>query len=286
MSTPLETRTPRNTMFLTGSRRRILILTFAIIFLSASLGVNFIRQKYVAPIIMYHQVLARPNPGDRLAVSVKSFQRQMRFLKKHHYNVVPLETLVGLIKEKKKIPRRTLAITLDDGYKNSYTYAYRILKKYNLPATVFIIVNEVGRRNKLGRRDRLSWDEIKQMRDSGIISFGSHCLGPEPLVNIKSEPAIKKEIFDSKKIIEEKLNQPITMFSYPEGKFTDKIRKLVIDAGYKLAVVTNPGKQFPNDDVFGMKRLRISSTSDNLFVFWIETSGYYNFIREQRRKKR
>lgn len=267
------------------SKRRILILTFVIIFVSALLSVNFIRQQYVVPIIMYHQILANPKPEYRLAVSVKAFQRQMHFLKKHRYNVVPLETLADLIKEKKKIPRRTVAITFDDGYKNQYTYAYHILKKYNLPANFFIIINEVGRRNKWGIRDRLSWKQIKEMRDSGIISFGSHCLGPEPLINIKLEQVIKKEISYSKKIMEEKLNQPITIFSYPEGKFNDKIRQLVIDAGYKLAVTTNPGKSFPNDDIFALKRLRISSTANNLFVFWIETSGYYNFIREQRRKK-
>jgi len=56
-------------------------------------------------------------------------------------------------------------------------------------------------------------------------------------------------------------------------------------AGYKLAVVTNPGKEFANDDIFALKRLRISANSNNLFVFRIETSGYYNFIREYRHKK-
>jgi peptidoglycan/xylan/chitin deacetylase (PgdA/CDA1 family) len=150
------------------------------------------------------------------------------------------------------------------------------LRKYNLPATIFIIVNEIGR----PQQDRLNWDEIDKMQESGIIDFGSHCLGPEPLVNIKSEGIIREEIFDSKRALEARLGSPILAFSYPEGKFNDKIRQLVIGAGYRVAVTTKPGKSFPNDDIFALKRLRISSTSDNLFVFWFETTGFYSFIRE------
>ena len=260
------------------SKRRVLITFFGIAILLSGYLANFIRGKYVVPIIMYHSVNPGALPEDRLAISPATFERQMRFLKYHHYNVLPLESLATLIKERKKIPSKTISITFDDGYKNNYIYVFPILKKYNLPATIFIITDEVG------RTDRLNWDEIKTMQDSGIITFGSHALGPEPLINIKSEQDLKKQIFDSKKILEEKLGRRISAFSYAGGRFNDRIKQLVIDAGYKLAVTTNPGKKFANDDIFALKRLRISANANNLFVFWIETSGYYNFIREHRHK--
>lgn len=280
MSTPLETksRPHRNTMFLTGSKRKALITLFGVIILLSVFSVNFIQGKYVVPIVMYHSVNPGAMPENRLAISTATFEHQMHFLKYHHYNVLPLESLATLIKERKKIPSKTISITFDDGYKDNYIYAFPILKKYHLPATVFIITDEVG------RADRLSWDQIKAMQDSGIITFGSHTLGPEPLINIKSEQDLKKQIFDSKKILEEKLGRPISAFSYPEGRFNNRIKQLVMTAGYKLAVVTNPGKEFANDDIFALKRLRISANSNNLFVFWIETGGYYNFIREYRHK--
>jgi peptidoglycan/xylan/chitin deacetylase (PgdA/CDA1 family) len=259
-------------------RRLIIVLGIILIIIFSLLG--FIRRQYVVPILMYHSVSEAPVSGNRLAVSVDSFRRQMQFLKNHNYNVVPLEAVANLITGQKKIPAKTLAITFDDGYRDNYTNAFPILKKYNLPATMFIITNEVGRPGG----DRLSWDEIKIMRDSGLIAFGSHCLGPEPLVNIKSEQDLRREIFDSKKILAERLKKEINAFSYPGGLFNDKIRQLVIDAGYKLAVTTNPGKKILNNDIFALKRLRISSTSDNLFVFWIESSGYYNLLRENRHK--
>jgi len=176
---------------------------------------------------MYHSVNPAASRENRLAVPVDAFGRQMRYLKARHYNVVPLGSLAPLIKEKKKIPPRTIAITFDDGYKDNYTYAFPILKKYKLPATFFIIVNEVDR----PQNDRLNWNEIKEMQDSGLITIGSHCMGPEPLINLKSEKQIKYEIFESKRAIEEKLGARVMVFSYPEGRFNQKIRQHYFKTG-------------------------------------------------------
>ena len=252
----------------------LFVLVFFLIFL-----VFFVRLNYVVPIVMYHSITPLGKYENRLTVTRETFERQMRFLKTHKYNVVPLEDLIPLLKEK-KIPSKTIAITIDDGYKDNYAYAFPILKKYNIPATIFIIVNEVGRE----QNDRLSWDEIKEMAESGIIAIGSHCLGPEPLINLKSDEALKEEIFASKRILEEKLGKEIDTFAYPGGMFNGKIRQLVIDAGYKLAVSTNPGKEYSRDDVFALKRLRISENAKNLFVFWFETTGFYTFMKEHRHK--
>lgn len=260
-------------------KQKKLIFIFGIILAAIFLFAAFLSRQYVVPIAMYHLVNPEVNPAiERMIVSPRTFERQLRFLAKHRYNVMPLESLVHLMKVKGRIPPRTLAITFDDGYKDNYTYAFPILKKYNLPATIFIIVNEVG------RPDRLSWEEIKEMRSSGIISFGSHTLGPEPLTDIGSLEEVKKQIFDSQKILEEKLGIPVTMFSYPAGRFNNQIRQLVIDAGYALAVTTSPGKDYPDNDVFALKRIRISENSSNLFIFWAETSGFYTFLKEHRHK--
>ncbi len=259
-------------------KRKRLITLFGIIILLSFFLANFFREKYVAPILSYHSVTPNADPKSRLAITPETFERQMLFLKRNHYNVLPLENLADLIRDKKRTPPRTIAITFDDGYKDNYIYAFPILKKYNLPAAIFVIIDEIG------RLDRLSWNEIRAMQDSGIVTFGSHTLGPVPLINIKSEQDLKKQIFNSKKILEEKLGGPINAFSYPEGRFNNRIKELVVSAGYKFAVATNPGKKFANDDIFALKRLRISANANNLFIFCVEASGYYNFMREHRHK--
>jgi len=261
-------------------KRKIVVpLLVVVVFLAGLITVTF-KMNYCVPVLMYHSVSPQASKKNRLAVSPQSFERQMRFLKTLRYNVVAIEDLAAMVREGKKLPARTVAVTFDDGYEDNYTYAFPVLKKYGFPATVFIIVNEVGR----AAGDRLSWQEILSMQEAGNITFGSHGLNPEPLVNLTSQEQVKREISDSKSILEERLTRPVCVFSYPEGRFNSSIRSLVIQAGYSVAVTTNPGKGFPNDDVFALKRLRISSTSDNLFVFLIETSGLYNFIRENRHK--
>lgn len=268
------------------SMRRILIIVLVIAFLSAGAAIKFLKSNYVVPIMMYHRVLTNPDPGYRLAVSSQAFYRQMRFLKENNFNVLPLGELISLIKEKKKISPRTIAITFDDGYRDNYICAFPILKKYQLPATIFIIVDEVGRIGPSGIRDRVSWEEILEMRGSGVIDFGSHSLGPEPLINIHSEKELKAQIFDSKRILEEKLKEKVNIFSYPEGMFNEEIKNLVIATGYKGAVATMPGRGYANDDIFALKRIRVSGNAANLFIFTVEASGFYMFMKEYKKARK
>lgn len=261
-------------------KTKTLILVFSALCLFFFLAASSARRIYVLPIIMYHSVTPQAGNNAFLAVSPELFKKQMRFLKEHRYKVMRLEELAALIREKKRIPPKSLAITFDDGYKDNYTYAFPVLKEYGFPATFFIIVNEVGR----AQDDRLSWQELYDMRDSGIISIGSHCLGPEPLVNIKSEEVIRREIFNSKKTLEEKLGLEIESFSYPEGLFNPRIKGLVMEAGYKLAVATKSRKnnKIKDNDVFALRRLRISS-KDDLFPFWFKLTGCYSYFKDNRK---
>ena len=254
-------------------KRKRLVIVFSIVIIAA-LCSAYIRSLYMVPVIMYHSVTPEAKVENRMQVSVNSFTRQMQFLKFHHYNVVTLATVGQMIRDKKKIPSKTVALTFDDGYKDNYIYAYPVLKKLGIPATISIIVNEVAR----PQNDRLSWDEVKEMQDSGLIVIGSHTLDHPYLPEVKSEAELKKQIFDSKKILEQVLGVPIDLFCYPAGRFNAHIRDLVIQAGYKFAFVTGLGKKFPSQDVYLIQRVRVAET-DNLIDFWIKISGYYNSFR-------
>jgi len=231
---------------------------------------------------MYHYVEQEVSERSMLTVSSRTLERQMKFLRCHNYNVIRLKELVGLIKENKKIPAKTVVITFDDGSKDNYTRAFPILKKYRIPATMFVIVDEISR----PQGDRLSWEEIKIMLDSGLVDIGSHTMGPQPLVFIKSEDEVRRQIFFSKKILEERLGGRVELFSYPEGFFNEKIRQLVIDAGYEGAVGTNPGKKYSSKDAYLLKRIRISENSSNMFIFAVESSGFYTISKEYKKARK
>lgn len=256
-------------------KQRRLIFVFIIIFtVLVSLG-GFLKSKYVIPIIMYHSVELEASPVNPLIVSASDFEKQMAFLKKFKYNVVPLEEVGNLIRNKKKAPPRTIAITFDDGYRDNYVYAFPALKKYGLPATIFVIYEQIATGGKLG------WGDIQEMQDSGLITFGSHTLNHRALVEYSDMAEMKRQVFESKKVLEEKLKRPVNIFSYPIGAFNANVRQTVIEAGYKMAVATSP-KKYPNNDLFALKRIRISPKSGNLLVYAIQTSGLYNFVKDNR----
>jgi peptidoglycan/xylan/chitin deacetylase (PgdA/CDA1 family) len=238
----------------------------------------FVRRQYVLPVAMYHSVQADAPKGNSLVVSAKAFERQMRFLKDNKYSVISLEQAVDLISRKKRLPARTVVLTFDDGNADNYVYAFPVLKKYGLPATIFLIVNDIG------KPDKLDLAQIREMQASGLVTFGSHSMSHPFLECITSDTELIKEISGSKVALEALLGRPVNTFSYPCGRLNADVRQRVVNAGYRAAVVTNPGKKIGNDDVFAFKRLRISENAGNLFVFWFETTGYYNFIRENRHK--
>jgi len=246
-------------------------LLAALIFVIA--GFLWTKEQYVVPIIMYHRI-DEDARISKLSVSPESFRRQMSFLKRLHYNVVRLEDLPDLVASG-RIPYKTIAITFDDGYENNYTRAYPILKKEGLPATIFICPKLIG------KDGYLTWKQLIEMSESNVVSIGSHTMSNKYLSALQ-EARLSVEISDSKDAIEARIKKEVTSFSYPLGGFNDLVRSKVIKSGYKIALATNPGKDYPKHDLFAMKRVRISRTSDNLFVFWIETSGFYTWIKEHR----
>jgi len=228
---------------------------------------------YVVPILMYHSI-DQNSKSSKLSVSPESFAMQMEFLRKNHYNVVTLEKAVSYISKKEKPPARTIAVTFDDGFENNYTSAYPILKKYNIPATIFIIVNRVGSPGFMG------WEEIAEMLSSGLVAIGSHTkvhfwlLGSDPRF-------LKDEVAGSKKILEEKLGKRVNAFCYPMGSFDEGSKKAVEDAGYLCAVSTNPSGVSP-DDIYAIRRVKISRSSDSVLGFWIKTTRLYTWSKSRK----
>ena len=250
-------------------------LTAIILILAVSFGaVVFLKSTYVVPVIMYHSIDYN-DKTTKLSVSPEGFAREMKFLHENHYNVVGLDKIVSYMKKKERVPPKTIAITFDDGFHNNYEYAYPVLKKYNLPATIFVIVNNV---NKPGW---MTWSEIKEISDSGVITIGSHTRSHLWLPAMGTS-SLKQEIIGSKEILERRLGKKVDFFCYPIGAHDERVERFVEEAGYTCAVATNPGRFKPSGDIYAIKRIKISRTSNNLLVFWIETSGWYTWIKEHR----
>lgn len=251
-------------------------LLAAVIILSLA-GAGFITfilpSQYTVPILMYHHI-QQSGADDRLSVSADNFKKQMEFLSKRKYKVVSLEELIKHLKSQKPLPHNLVAITIDDGYEDSYLNAFPALKSNNLPAEIFLITNYIG------QEGYLIWKEIQEMA-ANRIDFGAHTKTHAWLASLEDIQLLRDQILGSKTILEAKLNRPVNFFCYPGGGISDLAKQVVVESGYHGACATHPGDKYAKYDIYALRRIKISN-SDNLFGFWIKASGYYTLFKNKK----
>jgi len=224
-----------------------------------------------ACILMYHSI--SDNPSDLHSVSPTAFEKQMRFLAKK-CNVISLDRLVHCFNVKGMLPDNAVVITFDDGLADTYTAAYPVLKKYDLPATVFVAPNWVSpcgisqrHEARLGERHYMTWNQIQEMSQNGI-SIGAHTMSHCSLPTLTPEEA-HSEILESKTRLEQQLGQPVKFFAYPYGAFRDlspDIVRMVAESGYTCAVTSLSGVNGPGLNIYALRRIEIE-VGDGMYVF-------------------
>ena len=109
-------------------------------------------------ILRYHRVLPLARVPAytfrRLVTPRDVFERQMAHLKRH-YLVLPLGEAVRLLRER-DLPHRTVVVTFEDGYRDTYDVAWPILRRYGIPATLFVVTDVPDLRH------RLWWDDVAE----------------------------------------------------------------------------------------------------------------------------
>lgn len=122
----------------------------------------------------------------------------------------------------------------------------------------------------------LTWDQILEMRNSGLVTIGSHTLTHPLLTKINLERAVN-EIEESGKIIEQKLGVKTEFFSYPNGNYNSTIQSIVKDSGYSAAFTVNIDSGM-DDNIFSIPRLGFDR--EKFFVFALELAGFPGIIRK------
>ena len=223
------------------------------------------------PILAYHRV--RPEPGsDSPTISPEIFEKQMAILRKK-WKPIPLVELVQRLEKKQPWDRRVVVVTFDDGTEDNFTHAFPILMRYQIPATIFVIVDDIGKSGQL---------KSAQMQEmaAGGISFGSHTLHHAYLPSVSIDYA-RREIFESKKKLES-FGFSSETISYPAGGFSETVIQEVQKAGYVGACTTNRGfRQFPVDR-WALRRVTMHANATTSFGMWLRCCGYYGFNRRLR----
>jgi peptidoglycan/xylan/chitin deacetylase (PgdA/CDA1 family) len=252
------------------------------------------------PILAYHEICDLPKEmrvKHSYNVPSSDFKEQMEFLRKNNYTIIALEKLVSFVTKKQELPRRSLVITFDDGYKKNYTEAFPILRQYNFPASIFLATDYIGTKEVFpwlsdlcagdkkvkGNWIPLSWQEITEMSGDGI-TFGSHTCSH---VNIRhvSKGTFEKEIEKSRNTIEGQISRQVNLFCYPVSfpeyrrcyrGVIQETRGILLRTGFVGACTTIIGTNSLSSDPFRLRRIQIRN-SDNLFTFKAKLEGAYNW---------
>ncbi|MDZ7270088.1 MAG: polysaccharide deacetylase family protein [candidate division KSB1 bacterium] len=184
--------------------------------------------------LAYHLVDRRFYAGIT-RVTPRAFAAQMSYLSRGGF-VCRLPTLPTPVQDKSG--PREICITFDDGYQCVYDYAYPIMESMQLRGTVFVIAGYVGKTNawdvRLSKPVRhMGWGELGALVRSGW-EIGSHSMTHAALSFLSPE-RLRKEVGDSKLLLEDRLGCPIRAFSYPFGVLDERLVDKVREAGYQVA---------------------------------------------------
>ncbi len=223
------------------------------------------------PILTYHRIHPRPLEGTP-TVAPGIFEKQMAILTRW-WRPISFLDLVTWIEGKTSLPRRSVVVSFDDGTEDNFTYAFPLLLKYRIPATIFLSPGSDITFNTL------SPDQILQMHDKGII-FGSHTYSHRYLPSLSQEE-VYQELRKSKEWLE-KLIRPIEFLSYPSGGFTSEIATIARKVGYRAACTTNRGLKRHPINPWALRRITMHNRTISSFGMFIRCSGYYGINRRKR----
>lgn len=204
-----------------------------------------------AVVFMYHHFGESKYPSTN--ITIKQFQYQLDYLETNNYNIWPLSKIVNHIIDKKTIPQKTVAITIDDAYLSIFTQAYPMLKSKNFPFTVFVSTNSIYKRSN----SFISWEQMRIMKANGA-QFANHSSTHTSLLPQKNETKIewKKRIIEDIKMAQLKLQKELgsdtninpPLFSYPFGEYNMQIAELIKKLGY-IGITQTSGPIGINSDL-------------------------------------
>jgi peptidoglycan/xylan/chitin deacetylase (PgdA/CDA1 family) len=221
----------------------------------------------MVPILCYHQ-FSKKRSTSKIILSEETFDQQMAYLKENGYHVISLDTLQNFVNYKRRPPKKSVVITIDDGWKTVKTIAVPILKKYGFKATLFIYTDLIKSKSN---NMTLSWDEIKEMVDEGGIEVQSHTASHADLTKL-TEESLERELEGAQRIIKENIGITPTYLAYPYGTFNDQVIDKMKKYGYTVGfTVIKGGNAFFYNNFSLNRSMVFNSESIDDFVKLLDT---------------
>jgi len=177
------------------------------------------------------------------------------------------------------VKNKTGHFTFDDGYMNILGCGEEIFSLLGERAAIFLVAGKVGSLNdwdttgELIGKPLLDWGQIRELKKLGV-RIGSHSLSHADLTKL-GDRELERETRESKKILEEKIGEPVEGFSYPYGYFNERVIDAVKDAGYRWAMTTSDSIWEGWGNPYRLRRINISGLDPD-WLLRAKLSGFYD----------
>ena len=187
-------------------------------------------------------------------VDVERFEGDLDFLSQNGYVTIHADALLDHLEERRRAPERAVVLTFDDGARNLYEVVFPLLRRYGMRGVAFVPPRfheegVAGARNGLPRP--LSWPQIREMHESGIMDFQSHTYEhrfiprwPEAARLVGSDPevvdslrgpvmTIEEDFRLARKTLEQKLNKTVRHLAFTRYIGTKEAIRIGREVGYR-----------------------------------------------------
>ena len=219
-------------------------------------------------VLMYHSI--DPTNGashDIYAISKVKFTQHIKHLASQNDQqkprVVPLASpeLEGV------------SITFDDGYSDTLTIAAKLLCSHELPFSVFVTTENV----MSGDSKYLNKSQLIELSQMPNVTIGSHGHSHLHLADLSNEK-IRKELQQSKELLEDLTEKTIDTMSYPHGSYAAQVLTIATELGYKFAATSNWGVYKVGSNPLEIPRIDIWSYDDET-VLQQKLSGKWDWTK-------
>ncbi len=213
-------------------------------------------------VLVYHRIGSDPAIRNAETVPVADFEAQMQELVRRGYRSVSLAEMLGQMRGDPVSAGKTVLVTLDDGWK-SQSLALPILRRLGIKAS-FAIFPGKG----LGQ-DYFEWPDVEAISADPLFEVFSHSMthpwdNKENIVTWVDGASVThgaadadNELFESKRVLEEHLKEPVEFFAWPRGWYNARLVERAVAAGYKGLLTIDPGTNAAGDDPRYIKRVMV-----------------------------
>jgi peptidoglycan/xylan/chitin deacetylase (PgdA/CDA1 family) len=226
------------------------------------------RRRIRVPILMYHYISEPPPDADEyrldLSVTPDQFAAQLDWLRANGFTTIALDDLYRALTEGYPLPDRPVILTFDDGYADAYDHAFRLLQKYEMVGTFFVVTDWLDQ----SRPGYLTWDQARDMAEAGM-SIQSHSRSHPDLTQNCDGDCVIFQVLGSVETIEAEIGARPRFFCYPSGRYDEAVLEVLPQLGIVAAVTTHGGTLHTSDRPLELRRVRMRGTTDLEAFAWL-----------------